>query len=85
MRSFILAEKILAVVRKLEGVMESRFLRAVREIGFPFAERLGIIAQEWGNTAARIGRLTKTLLSTWQLCALINIYSLAADFRRQRF
>ena len=28
-RSFTLAENILAVLRKLEGVMESRFLRAV--------------------------------------------------------
>jgi hypothetical protein len=36
-RSFILVENILVVVRKLEGVMESRFLRSVREVGSPFA------------------------------------------------
>ena len=52
-RSFILAENILAVVRKLEGVMESRFLRAVREVGFSMARGLGLIAQEWGNAAAK--------------------------------
>ena len=52
-RSFILAENILAVVRKLEGVMESRFLRAVREVGFSMARGLGLIAQKWGNAAAK--------------------------------
>jgi hypothetical protein len=52
-RSFILAKSILAVVRKLESVMESRFLRAVREVGFSIARRLGLIAQGWGNAAAK--------------------------------
>ena len=51
-RSFILANSILAVVRKLEGVMESRFSRAVRKVGFPFARKLGLIARGWGNVAA---------------------------------
>ena len=50
-RSCTLAESILVVVRKLESVLESRFLRAVREVGFPVARRLGLIAQEWGNAA----------------------------------
>jgi hypothetical protein len=52
-RSFILARNILAVVRKLEGIMESKFVRAVREVGFPIARRLSSIAQKWGNRAAR--------------------------------
>jgi hypothetical protein len=52
-RSFTLASKILTVIRKLGRVMESKFLRAVREIGFPVARRLGLIAQKWGNTAAK--------------------------------
>jgi hypothetical protein len=52
-RSFILARNILAVVRKLESFMESRFLRAVREIGFPVARRLALIAQKWGNGKAK--------------------------------
>ena len=52
-RSFILAKNILAVVRKLESVMESKFLRAVKEVGFPIAHRLGLIAQKWGNNTAK--------------------------------
>jgi len=52
-RSFTLAKNILAVVRKLESVMESRFLRAVKEVGFSIAKRLGLIAQKWGNVSAR--------------------------------
>ena len=52
-RSFTLAEKVLTVIRKLESVMESKFLRAVREKGFPVARKLGLIAQEWGNIKAK--------------------------------
>ena len=52
-RSFTLAQKVLTVIRKLESVMESRFLRAVRENGFPIARKLGLIAQRWGNTTAK--------------------------------
>jgi len=51
-RSFILAKNILTVVRKLESIMESRFQRAVKEVGFPIALRLGLIAQKWGNESA---------------------------------
>jgi hypothetical protein len=51
-RSFVLARNILAVVRKLESVMESRFLRAVREVGLPLARKLSSIAQGWGNKTA---------------------------------
>ena len=52
-RSFTLAENLLAVIRKLESIMESRFLHAVREIGFPVARRLALIAQKWGNGTAK--------------------------------
>jgi hypothetical protein len=52
-RSFTLAKNILAVVRKLESIMESRFLRSIKEIGFPIAHRLCLMAQEWGNPAAK--------------------------------
>ena len=51
-RSFILAERILVVIRKLESLLESKFLRAIKEIGFSVAHRLGLIAQKWGNVAA---------------------------------
>ena len=52
-RSSTLAKNILTVIRKIASVMESRFLRAVKEIGFPLARRLGLIAQKWGNTTAK--------------------------------
>ena len=52
-RSFTLVQSLLVVVRKLECVMESRFVRAVKEIGFPIARRLGLIAQKWGNATAK--------------------------------
>jgi hypothetical protein len=52
-RSFTLANKILTVIRKLESIMESRFQRAVKEVGFPIAYRLGLVAQKWGNESAR--------------------------------
>jgi hypothetical protein len=52
-RSFILAKNILAVIRKLESSMKSRFLCAVKERGIPIARRLGLIAQSWGNAAAK--------------------------------
>jgi hypothetical protein len=52
-RSFTLAKNILTVIRKLENVMESRFLRAVREVGFPIARKIGLIAQKMGNVAAK--------------------------------
>ena len=51
-RSCTLAKNILAVIGKLEVIMESRFSRAVVEIGFPIARRLCLIAREWGNSAA---------------------------------
>jgi hypothetical protein len=52
-RSFTLANKILTVIRKLESAMESRFRRTLREVGFPIARRLGLIAQNWGNATAK--------------------------------
>jgi hypothetical protein len=51
-RSFTLAKNILAVVRKLEGLLESSLSRAFREVGFPLAQKLSLAAQKWGNTSA---------------------------------
>jgi len=51
-RSVILAKSILAVARKLEGIMESGFSRALREVGFQRARKLSLVAQEWGNLSA---------------------------------
>ena len=48
-RSFTLAKNILTVIGKLE----SRFLRSIKEIGFPTAHRLSLMAQNWGNVTAK--------------------------------
>jgi hypothetical protein len=52
-RSSTLARNIRAVIGKLESIMESRFLRTVKEVGVPIARRLCLIAGEWGNTVAK--------------------------------
>jgi hypothetical protein len=51
-RSVTLAKNILVVVRKLEGVLESVFSRAFREVGFPLARKLSLVAQAWGYASA---------------------------------
>lgn len=51
-RSFVLARSILELARKLEGIMEGRLSTVVREVGFPLAQKLGLIAQKWGNASA---------------------------------
>ena len=53
-RSATLAKNILAVTRKLEGLLESRLLRAVRGVAHQLAQKLSMIAQKWGNTSAKI-------------------------------
>ena len=52
-RSVHLARSLLSVVRKLEGALESRVARAVREIGIPLACKLSAVAQSWGNSVAK--------------------------------
>jgi hypothetical protein len=51
-RSAFLAQRILLVARKLESFLESRFARAIREVGLPLARRLSLLAQQWGNARA---------------------------------
>jgi hypothetical protein len=51
-RSVTLAKNILVVVRKLEGFLESSLSRALREVGFPLAQKLSLVAQTWGNISA---------------------------------
>jgi hypothetical protein len=51
-RSVTLAKCILVVTRKLEGFLESSLLRAFREVGFPLAQKLSVVAQKWGNNSA---------------------------------
>ncbi len=52
-RSAHLAKSIIAVVGKLEGLMESGVLKSLRLIGRPLAERISLTAQKLGNTSAK--------------------------------
>jgi len=52
-RSAHLAKSIFAVVGKLEGLLESKFVRLTRTIGQTLAEKASAVAQGWGNVAAK--------------------------------
>jgi hypothetical protein len=52
-RSNTLARSVFAVVEKLENLLESSLLRARRVIGVPLAQKLGALAQRWGNISAK--------------------------------
>jgi len=51
-RSFFLARVLGAIIKKLLDAMESRVARVVREVGRGLAEKLSLIAQDWGNKSA---------------------------------
>ncbi|MEM3377942.1 MAG: hypothetical protein QXV09_06755 [Candidatus Bathyarchaeia archaeon] len=51
-RSSALADRILAVVDRLERYLESKLSRALREVGFPLAEKLSAIALRLGHSIA---------------------------------
>ena len=51
-RSGVLANIIFSIARKLEGFLETKLERAIREIGFPAACKLSLFAQKWGNKVA---------------------------------
>jgi hypothetical protein len=53
-RSATLARNILAVTKKLEGLLESRLLRAFRGVALQLAQKLSIAAQKWGNASAKL-------------------------------
>ena len=52
-RSAVLAKNILAVIRKLNGLLENRILRAFHGVALQLAQKLSLIAQRWGNTSAK--------------------------------
>ncbi len=52
-RSVTLAKNILAVIRKLEELLESSLIRAFREVGLLLAKKISLVAQKWGNTSAK--------------------------------
>jgi hypothetical protein len=53
-RSATLARNILAVTRKLEGLLGNSVLRTFREIGVRLAQKISLVAQKWGNASAKI-------------------------------
>jgi hypothetical protein len=52
-RSPSLGKCILSITRKLEGLLENRLTRAMKEIGFPLARKLSLFAIKWGNSRAQ--------------------------------
>ena len=52
-RSSILANRILSITGKLEALLDSKLARAIRDIGFPLAYKLSLLAQKWGNEEAK--------------------------------
>jgi len=52
-RSVALVKNILAVMEKLEGLLESSLSRVIREVSFPLAQKVSSLAQKWGNTSAK--------------------------------
>ncbi len=51
-RSGMLMNALLSVLRKLNEVVESRVVRSMREVGVQAARRLGSVALSWGNSSA---------------------------------
>ncbi|MHC4158677.1 MAG: hypothetical protein ACYSSO_06325 [Planctomycetota bacterium] len=52
-RSVMLADSLLSVARKLEGLLESRICRFVREVGFSLVCKASLVACGWGNISAK--------------------------------
>lgn len=51
-RSFLLAQVISSLVKKLREAMESMVGHLMKVVGTPLAEKLSQIAQKWGNAFA---------------------------------
>jgi hypothetical protein len=51
-RSAFLYRSILSITKKLEGFLDSKLVRIVREVGFSLACKFSLIAQGWGNKRA---------------------------------
>lgn len=48
-RSATLANRLFAIMRRLEGLLMSKLEHAVEEFGLPLAQKLSSIAQGWGH------------------------------------
>ncbi len=51
-RSAVLAEALLSIVKKLTDAMESPVTRLRREVGSSLARKMSLIAQRWGSKSA---------------------------------
>jgi hypothetical protein len=51
--SVILAKTLLVIYRKLDGLVAGRFLSFFREVGLRLAQKLSLLAQQWGNIYAK--------------------------------
>lgn len=52
-RSTSLAKCIFAVMGKLEGLLESSVIKSLRQVGYPLAEKISLVAQKLGNSSAK--------------------------------
>jgi hypothetical protein len=53
-QSCTLAKILFSIIAKLENASESdKVLQALREVGFPLAHKLSLLAQKWNNESAR--------------------------------
>ena len=52
-RSTTLAISIISIARKLEDLFASKLTRTIRDIGLSLTSKLSLIAQKWGNKAAK--------------------------------
>ena len=52
-KSVKLANVVTAILEKLKLATESMVDRLVRTVGLPLAQKIGLIAQKWGNFSAK--------------------------------
>ncbi|MCW4005049.1 MAG: hypothetical protein NWF04_00410 [Candidatus Bathyarchaeota archaeon] len=53
-RSPFLTKSILSIAHKLETFLENKFISAVRDFGFPIAQKLSSLAVQWGHKKAAV-------------------------------
>ena len=75
-RSFRLANNIHAVMKKLEALMEGKLSQAIRLIGLPLAQRIGSIAQKWGNATAKLWASDSSFICFLAVTNLRNLKNL---------
>ncbi|MCW4005035.1 MAG: hypothetical protein NWF04_00340 [Candidatus Bathyarchaeota archaeon] len=69
-RSASLAKSILSITEKLEGVLESKFARAIREVGLPLSQKLSQVAICWGYVTAAAWANDKSYARYWAIMKL---------------